>query len=69
MPSYVVKCSSCGTSNRIPAEKEGVHGHCGNCRAGLPALYWRPQQVTDHSFDNFIADYDGPILAEFWAPW
>lgn len=69
MTSYLVKCRSCGTSNRIPAEKEGMPGHCGNCRAALPALYLRPQQLTERDFDQFIANYDGPVLAEFWAPW
>jgi thioredoxin 2 len=69
MSSYLVKCRACRASNRIPADKEGVSGHCGNCRAVLPALYFRPQQVTDQSFDDFVARYDGPVLAEFWAPW
>ena len=69
MPSFLVKCRSCGVSNRIPAEKEGVAGHCGHCKATLPALYWRPQLLTDNSFDAFIAGYDGLVLAEFWAPW
>lgn len=70
MPSsYLLTCKSCGTSNRIPAEKEGVPGHCGNCRATLPALYWRPQQLTEKSFDGLLAGYDGPVLVEFWAPW
>jgi len=69
MSSYLVKCRSCGTANRIPSDKEGIPGHCGNCRAALPALYFQPQQVTDLSFDDFIARYDGPVLAEFWAPW
>ena len=69
MPSYLVKCRSCGTANRVPADREGASGHCGNCHAPLPALYLRPQQVTDSSFDRFMAGYDGPVLAEFWAPW
>lgn len=69
MGSYIVRCTSCGTSNRIPAEKEGVPGQCGNCRAALPALYRQPQQLTERSFDDFISRYDGPVLAEFWAPW
>lgn len=69
MSSFILTCPSCGTANRIPEEKEGLKGHCGNCRATLPALYFRPQRVTDQSFDDFIARYDGPVLAEFWAPW
>ncbi len=69
MPSYLVKCSTCGTFNRVPAEKEGVPGQCGSCHAGLPALYVHPLPLTDASFDPFIAGYEGPVLAEFWAPW
>ena len=69
MASYQVTCRSCGTANRIPAEKEGVAGHCGNCRATLPTLYWQPQQLGEQTFDNFINSYDGPVIAEFWAPW
>ena len=69
MSSYTVKCRSCGASNRVPAEKEGVAGQCGSCKAALPKLYYQPQQLTDGSFDAFVNGYDGPVLAEFWAPW
>lgn len=69
MSSYLIQCKSCGSTNRVPAEKEGVPGHCGNCHAPLPALYFTPQQARDKDFDAFIAGYQGPILAEFWAPW
>lgn len=69
MSTYVVTCSFCGTANRVPADKEGKSGRCGNCRNELPPLYYRPQQLTEHSFDTFIKSYSGPVLAEFWAPW
>lgn len=69
MPSFQVTCRSCGAANRIPAEKEGVEGKCGNCHEPLPALYWRPQELNEQSFDSFVAAYNGPVLAEFWAPW
>jgi len=69
MSSYIVTCGNCGTANRIPAEKEGRHGRCGTCRADLAPLYCHPQQMTDSSFDGFVADYPGPVLAEFWASW
>jgi len=67
--TYLVKCKACGTNNRIPAAKEGIPGHCGNCRSALPALYFQPLPVTEQSFDDFVARYDGPVLAEFWASW
>lgn len=69
MSPYVVTCSFCGTANRIPAEKEGKVGRCGVCRKDLPPLYYRPQQLSDRTFDTFIKGYSGPVLAEFWAPW
>ena len=69
MSTFVVTCSSCGASNRIPAEKEGKSGHCGNCHKELPPMYFQPQQLNERTFDNFIKNYGGPVLVEFWAPW
>jgi thioredoxin 2 len=66
--NYIVKCPSCGTGNRIPADKEGLRGHCGSCKTTLPPLYCHPQQMTDRTYDSFISSYPGPVLAEFWAP-
>lgn len=67
--SYIIKCPSCGTGNSIPAEKEGLRGLCGNCRAVLPPLYSHPQQLGEYNFDSFVSSYPGPVLVEFWAPW
>lgn len=67
--NYFVKCPSCGTDNRIPTDKEGLKGQCGSCKAALPPLYLHPQQLTNSTFDAFVASYPGPLLAEFWAPW
>lgn len=69
MDSYQVTCRSCGASNRIPADKEGVAGKCGSCKADLPPLYSQPQAVNAETFDRFVASYPGPVLVEFWAPW
>ena len=69
MASYIVRCGSCGTANRIPAEQEGKRGRCGNCHQELPPLYYRPQTLTEKDFDAFANAYQGPLLAEFWAPW
>ena len=69
MSTYVVTCSSCGTANRIPAEKEGKSGRCGSCHKELPPMYYRPQQHNERTFDSFIKGYSGPVLVEFWAPW
>lgn len=66
---HIISCPSCGTANRVPADREGKRGRCGSCHAALPPMYCHPQQLTDHSFDDFVRSYPGPILAEFWAPW
>lgn len=69
MSSYLVRCSACGTANRVAAEKEGLAGRCGSCRAALSPLYLRPRPLTERTFDEFVRGYPGPLLAEFWAPW
>jgi len=67
--SYIITCPSCGTANRIPADKEAVRGRCGSCKAALPPLYCHPREVSDRTFDAFVSSYPGPVLVEFWAPW
>jgi thioredoxin 2 len=47
----------------------GKKGKCGSCHADLPVLFTEPQELGEVSFDDFLQDYPGPILAEFWAPW
>lgn len=69
MPTYNVTCSSCGTINRIPADKQGKAGRCGACHGALLPMYYQPRPLDEKSFDDFIRGYNGPILAEFWAPW
>ena len=34
--SDIIRCTSCGAANRIPAEKAGVAAKCGKCHAALP---------------------------------
>ncbi len=67
--SYLVKCPSCGVSNRVPAEMAGKSGNCGECRGSLPALYVEPIAMGDNSFREFLQGYAGPVFAEFWAVW
>ncbi len=69
MPFFTVNCSSCGSTNRIPADKQGKAGRCGACHAPLLPMYYQPISLDGKNFDGFIRGYTGPILAEFWAPW
>jgi thioredoxin 2 len=67
--SYMVKCPSCGASNRVPAEMAGKEGRCGECHGILPVLFMEPIALRDNSFREFLQGYPGPVLAEFWASW
>lgn len=67
--TYKMRCPSCGALNRLPADKEGVSGRCGACKAQLPALYTKPLSLDDAGFDSFVNSCRLPVLAEFWAPW
>ena len=67
--AYLVTCQACGTVNRIPAEREGQRGKCGGCRALLAPVHAHPVTLNDMTFDGFVREYPGPVLAEFWVPW
>ncbi len=67
--AYLIRCPACAAANRVPPSSEGRAGKCGSCHAPLPPLYCLPVALTERSFDEFVRDYPGPILAEFWAPW
>ena len=66
---FLITCPSCGTANRIPPEREGQRGKCGGCHLLLPPVHAHPVTLDDRTFDGFVLDYPGSVLAEFWAPW
>lgn len=63
----VVKCTECGTSNRvkIASGKEAV---CGRCGAKLLVSQSKPVTATDANFDSLVAS-NALILLDLWAPW
>jgi len=73
--AHLVRCPSCGATNRLPADPV-ARGHkavCGRCKAALPALAARPMAATLTVSDaTFAADVEGsptPVLVDMWAPW
>ena len=62
-----VVCSSCLTTNRVPADRLGAGGVCGKC--GNPLFRKKPVELTSANFDKFIASNDLPVMVDFWAPW
>ena len=66
----LVRCPSCGATNRVPLEKigKGLQPVCGRCKTAL-RFENKPVNVTDA---NFAAEVEGsplPVLLDMWAPW
>ena len=67
-----VRCSACGTVNRVPAERAGQPARCGKCRAPLidaAATTGTPVTVTDSDFDATVLRASAPVLVDCWADW
>jgi thioredoxin 2 len=64
--SVILRCSSCRTLNRIPADKLASHPICGTCKTALhfPSA---PINATTASFDREVNDWPGTLLLEFWS--
>jgi thioredoxin 2 len=60
-------CTSCGATNRIPAERLGDNPTCGRCKAKV--FPQAPVKVTDASWRAEVEASPIPVLADFWAPW
>lgn len=69
--SIIIRCNSCGVKNRIPASRTDDKPKCGKCGALLStdAASGKPVEVTDHTFEEEVLSYPGPVLVDCWAPW
>jgi thioredoxin len=61
-----VRCSACGTINRVPEGRRLEGGRCGKCRAPLAG---GPVEVTDADFEARVLGAAGPVLVDCWADW
>jgi thioredoxin 2 len=69
---YTLRCPSCGTRNRIPAEKAGVQARCGRCKTSFSTQILResrPIIVTDGNYAQNVLQSPLPFLLFCWAPW
>ena len=66
----LVRCPSCGATNRVPREKmDGRHEPiCGRCKTPLLSKA-RPVSVTDATFSEQVERSPLPVLVDMWAPW
>jgi thioredoxin 2 len=65
----LVRCPTCGATNRVPVERVQDRATCGSCHKPLPTIFTEPVALSEESFDHFMAQQKGLVLAEFWAPW
>ena len=69
---YTLRCRSCGTRNRIPADRAGQTAKCGRCGSPVETailLDTKPVTVSDRTFDTEVLQSPLPVLLDCWAPW
>jgi thioredoxin 2 len=66
----LIRCPTCGATNRVPPEKLklGLQPVCGRCKTPLlgPSM---PVTVTDATFSSEVERAPVPVLLDLWAPW
>lgn len=60
-------CPSCGTTNRVPAERLHAGPVCGRCKSPLTPA--EPVALSDASLPGYIANTELPVIVDFWAEW
>ncbi len=68
--TQLIRCSSCGVTNRVPQEKikQGLEPVCGRCKKPLP-IHSRPVIITDATFSAEVERSPLPVLLDLWAEW
>jgi thioredoxin 2 len=66
-----IRCSSCGTKNRVPQAKlaQGLKAKCGRCQQPLSGVTAVPSVVTDATFAAEVEASPLPVLVDAWAAW
>ena len=66
-----VKCSKCGTKNRVSKQKlqQGLLPRCGRCKEILIMESKGPVIVTDATYEEEVEKSSIPVLLDCWAPW
>jgi thioredoxin 2 len=64
----LIKCPSCGTTNRLPAPQAGRKAICGKCKTPLDPESG-PIHITDATFADYIEKSSVPVLLDLWADW
>lgn len=65
--SVTIPCPHCDTLNRVPSERRGEGGKCGQCHK--PLFTGRPINLDAAHFERHAGAADLPLLIDFWATW
>ncbi|HXX56993.1 MAG TPA: thioredoxin domain-containing protein [Thermodesulfovibrionales bacterium] len=65
--TVLLRCRSCGTLNRLPADRIFERPKCGRCKNILD-FPKAPVEVTGHTFEEEVLKWPGSVLVEFWSP-
>ena len=67
----LIRCPSCGTTNRVRREKlaQGLAARCGRCKRPLLGGDGAPITITDATFAAEVEQSPLPVVVDMWAPW
>ena len=65
----LVKCPSCGQTNRLGYQNLNRTIRCASCHTTLSAPGAPVDVASAPAFDALVAQSPLPILVDFWAPW
>jgi thioredoxin 2 len=68
--TQLIRCPSCGVTNRVPLEKveSGLRPICGRCKTRIPVDH-KPVTVTDATYSAEVERSPLPVVLDMWAPW
>lgn len=65
--SHLITCLTCGTTNRVPAERLDAQPQCGTCGAKL--VTGKVAEIDSATLRRAERKDSLPLLVDFWAPW
>jgi len=68
--TQLIRCPSCGVTNRVPLDKveSGLKPVCGRCKTPIPVDH-EPVTVTDATFSDEVERSPLPVVLDMWAAW
>jgi thioredoxin 2 len=69
LKGVLVRCSSCGSTNRLRFDTLDRGVRCGKCHTALPAPAAPVEISSEALFDALVSSSPLPVVVDFWAPW